>query len=279
MLLDLHCHSTYSDGTLSPKQLIRKAKNLGIKMFSITDHDTINAQKEAIEYSRKLDLKYIPGVEINAEFPTLMDILGYGIDINDDYLNSILDTIYNKRIERNRMMIELLKKEGFNIDIEDLEGASLSTIGRPHIARILLKKGYGTSVSQIIETYLTRGKKCYIERFKFSPKKTIKAIKKSGGLAVLAHPRKLRLSNVQLESLVNELKDYGLDGIECFHYSSDPHYTNFLIDLARKNGLLVTAGSDFHGLNKPFVSLGVYVEDFVIQDTINYFITYYYKKY
>lgn len=279
MLLDLHCHSTYSDGTLSPKQLIKKAKNLGIKMFSITDHDTINAQKEAIEYSRKLNLKYVPGVEINAEFPTLMDILGYGIDINNDYLNFILETIYNKRIERNRIMIELLKKEGFKIDIEDLEGMSLSTIGRPHIARILLKKGYGTSVSQIIESYLTRGKKCYIERFKFSPKKTIKTIKKSGGLAVLAHPRKLRLSNVQLESLVNELKDYGLDGIECFHYSSDPHYTNFLIDLARKNGLLVTAGSDFHGLNKPFVSLGVYVEDFVIQDTINYFITYYYKKY
>ncbi|KLO24493.1 MULTISPECIES: PHP domain-containing protein [unclassified Marinitoga] len=278
MLIDLHCHSTFSDGTLSPKQLIKKASNLGIKIFSITDHDTIEGQKEAIYFAKKTNLKYIPGVEINAEFPTLMDILGYNIDINDDYLNSILKTIYNKRIERNRLMIELLKKEGFRIDIEDLEGVSLYTIGRPHIARILLKKGYGTSVSQIIETYLTRGKKCYIERFKFSPKKTIKAIKKAGGFAVLAHPKKLRLSNIQLESLIIELKDYGLDGIECFHYSSDPHYTNFLIELARKNGLLVTAGSDFHGSNKPFVSLGLYIENFVIQDTINYFVTNYYKK-
>ncbi|WGS64097.1 PHP domain-containing protein [Marinitoga aeolica] len=278
MLLDLHCHSTYSDGTLSPRQLIKKAKNLGIKIFSITDHDTIKGQNEAIEFANELSLKYIPGVEINAEFPTLMDILGYNIDIKNDYLNSILEIIYNKRIERNKLMIELLKKEGFKIDIEDLEGLSLYTIGRPHIARILLKKGYGTSVSQIIETYLTRGKSCYIERFKFSPKKTIRAIKKAGGLAVLAHPKKLRLSNNQLEILVNELKDYGLDGIECFHYSSDPHYTNFLIDLARKNGLLVTAGSDYHGSNKPYVSLGVYVENFVIQDTINYFVTNYYKK-
>lgn len=278
MLLDLHSHSTFSDGTLSPKQLIRKAKNLGIKMFAITDHDTIKGQKEAIEFAKKVDLKYIPGVEINAEFPTLMDILGYNIDIEDEYLNSILEVIYNKRIERNKQMIDLLKNEGFNIDIEDLEGVSLYTIGRPHIARILLKKGYGTSVSQIIESYLTRGKKCYIERFKFSPRKTIKAIKRAGGMAVLAHPRKLRLSNSQLEILVEELKDYGLDGIECFHYSSDPHYTNFLIDLARKNGLLVTAGSDFHGANKPYVSLGVYVENFVIQDTINYFVTNYYNK-
>ncbi|WP_129408761.1 PHP domain-containing protein [Marinitoga lauensis] len=278
MLLDLHCHSTYSDGTLSPRQLIKKAKNLGIKIFSITDHDTIKGQMEAIEFAKELNLKYIPGVEINAEFPTLMDILGYNVDIKNDYLNSVLEIIYNKRIERNRLMIELLKKEGFRIDIEDLEGLSLYTIGRPHIARILLKKGYGTSVSQIIETYLTRGKSCYIERFKFSPRKTIRAIKKAGGLAVLAHPKKLRLSNIQLEILVNELKDYGLDGIECFHYSSDPHYTNFLIDLARKNGLLVTAGSDYHGSNKPYVSLGVYVENFVIQDTINYFVTNYYKK-
>ncbi|GAB6188560.1 PHP domain-containing protein [Marinitoga arctica] len=278
MLLDLHCHSTFSDGTLSPRQIIKKAKNLGIKMLSITDHDTIKSQKEAIEFADKINLKYIPGVEINVEFPTLMDILGYNIDVENEYLNSILETIYHKRIERNKQMIELLKKEGFKIDIEDLEGVSLYTIGRPHIARILLKKGYGASVSQIIESYLTRGKKCYIERFKFSPKKTIKAIKKSGGIAVLAHPKKLRLSNSQLEILVEELKDYGLDGIECFHYSSNPKYTNFLIDLARKNGLLVTAGSDYHGSNKPYVSLGVYVENFVIQDTINYFVTNYYNK-
>ncbi|AEX86387.1 hypothetical protein XO10_09915 [Marinitoga sp. 1135] len=275
MLLDLHCHSTYSDGTCSPKSLIKKAKNLGLKYFSITDHDTINAQPEAIEYSKQLNLNYIPGVEINAEFPTLMDILGYNIDINNDYLLNILNTIFEKRIERNRLMIELLKEEGFNIDIEDLEGVSLHTIGRPHIARMLLKKGYGTSVSQIINTYLTRGKKCYVERFKFSPKKTIKAIKKAGGIAVLAHPRKLRLSKIQVETLLNELKDYGLDGVEAFHYSSDPEYTNFLIDLARKLGLLITAGSDFHGTNKPFVSLGVFVEDFILQDTINYFITKY----
>ncbi|KAF2955752.1 PHP domain-containing protein [Marinitoga sp. 38H-ov] len=277
MLLDLHTHSSYSDGTLSPKQLIKKAKNLGVKLFSIADHDTIKGQFEALEFAKKINLNYIPAVEINAEFPTLMDILGYNIDINNDYLNFFLENIYNKRIERNKLMIELLKKEGFKIDIEDLEGVSLYTIGRPHIARILLKKGYGTSISQIIEDYLTRGKRCYIERFKFSPKKTIKAIKKAGGLAVLAHPKKLRISNNQLESLIKELKDYGLDGIECFHYSSDPHYTNYLIELARKNGLLITAGSDFHGSNKPFVSLGVYVEDFVIQDTINYFVTNYFN--
>jgi hypothetical protein len=277
MLLDLHCHSNYSDGTLSPRQLIKKAKNLGIKLFSIADHDTIKGQFEAINFAKSINLNYIPAVEINAEFPTLMDILGYNIDINNDFLNTFLETIYNKRIERNRLMIELLKKEGFKIDIEDLEGVSLNTIGRPHIARILLNKGYGTSISQIIEDYLTRGKKCYIERFKFSPKKTIKAIKKAGGMAVLAHPKKLRISNNQLESLVKELKDYGLDGIECFHYSSDPHYTNYLIELARKTGLLITAGSDFHGSNKPFVSLGVYVEDFVIQDTINYFVTNYFN--
>ncbi|MCP5465320.1 MAG: PHP domain-containing protein [Thermotogae bacterium] len=261
-VLDMHTHSNHSDGTNSVSQLMKKAKNRSLELYSITDHDGISSQQEAVELSRVHNINYIPGVEINAEFPTLMDILGYGIDINSEELKEKLKFLSEKRIERNIKMIELLREENFNITYEEvLEFAGSETVGRPHIAGLMIQKGYGTTISEIIETYLTRGKKCFLERVKFSPKETIRIIKEAGGTAVLAHPFKLRINNEQLENLIVELKYYGLDGIEAFHYSHSPEFTNYIINLAQKYNMLITAGSDFHGNNKPFVTFGVVLEN------------------
>jgi hypothetical protein len=260
-VFDLHLHSNFSDGTLSVEQLLKKAKNRSLEIVSITDHDTIDSQKDAVKLAKKHNINYIPGVEINVEFPTHMDLLGYGIDITSFELKEFLDFLTYKREARNKKMISLLQKKGFKINYDEvIEFSAGDIIGRPHIAKLLLKKGYGTSISEIINTYLTRGKECFLERFKFSPKDTIKMIKKQGGLAFLAHPFKINLKNYQLEILLEELKFYGLDGIEIFHYTHSPQYINYLLEIAEKKKLMISGGSDFHGLNKPYVTFGVSTE-------------------
>lgn len=274
-VFDLHLHSTYSDGTYTVAQLIRKAKNRSLDVLSITDHDTIKSQKEAISLSKKLNLNYVTGVEINVEFPTHMDILGYGIDINSKEIINFLDYLTKKREQRNRKMVKLLMKKGFNITYEEvIDYANGDIIGRPHIARLMVKKGYGTSVKEIIETYLTRGKECFLERFKFSPKETIEMIKKQGGIAVLAHPYKIGLKDYQINYLIDELQYYGLDGIEIFHYSHSPQFSNFLSELANKKKLLVSGGSDYHGKNKPYVTFGISGENEITKRIVNTFKNY-----
>jgi predicted metal-dependent phosphoesterase TrpH len=261
-LIDLHVHSTHSDGSFSVDSLIKKAKNMGIQLFSITDHDTITSQYEAVELSSELGLNYIPGVEINVVYPQLMDILGYGIDIYDEELIEFLDRIKLFRKLRNKKMVELLEEEGFNISFDELEEKyDSTTIGRPHIARILIQKGYGNSVSQLMNGLLSRDRKCFVERIRYSPKESIEMIKKAGGKAILAHPAKLRIQNTQLEKLLDELKHYGLDGMEVMHYSHSLEYSRYLYELANRKNLLVSYGSDYHGFNKPFVNMSYSINE------------------
>jgi len=261
-LIDLHVHSNHSDGSFSVERLMKKARDMGIELFSITDHDTITSQYEAVELAKKYDMNYITGVEINVVYPQLMDILGYGIDIYDEDLIEFLDRIKIFRKLRNKKMVELLSEEGFNISFDELEEKyDSTTIGRPHIAKILIKKGYGNSVSQLMNGHLSRDRKCFVERIRYSPKESIEMIKKSGGKAFLAHPAKLGIKNIQLEPLLDELIHYGLDGIEIMHYSHTLEYTKYLYDLANKKDLLISYGSDYHGFNKPFVNMSYSVNE------------------
>lgn len=266
-LIDMHVHSNHSDGSFPVERLIRKAKDMGIDMFSITDHDTITSQYEAVELSAELGLNYIPGVEINVVYPQLMDILGYGVDIYDEELIEFLDKIKVFRKWRNKRMVELLADEGYNISFDELEERyDSTTIGRPHIAKILIKKGYGNSVTQLMNGLLSRDRKCFVERIRYSPKESIEMIKKSGGKAILAHPAKLRIKNTQLEKLLDELIHYGLDGIEVMHYSHSFQYTRYLCDLAIRKNLLISYGSDYHGFNKPFVNMSYSINEHVFDD-------------
>lgn len=269
-LIDMHVHSNHSDGSFSVETLIKRAKYMGLQLFSITDHDTVTSQYEAVKLSKELKLNYITGVEINVVYPQLMDILGYGIDIYNEEFIEFLNKIKLFRKLRNKKMVELLAEEGYDLSFDELEEKyDSSTIGRPHIARILIKKGYGSSVTQLMNGLLSRDKKCFVERIRYSPKESIEMIKKSGGKAILAHPAKLRIQNTQLEKLLDELKFYGLDGIEIMHYSHSLEYSKYLYKLALKKNLIISYGSDYHGFNKPFVNMSYSVDENIF-DEIEY---------
>lgn len=265
MLFDLHTHTTASDGTYAPYELYQRANEKGLEVLSITDHDTIDglltlqSQLSALE-SRHSNLEFLPGVEISAEFPKTLHILGYGFDLNDSELSKTLEELQQYRLNRNKLMIEKMNAYGFNITMDELLKISGGeVIGRPHFARLLLNKGYVDSVQEAFDKYLKKGAKFYLDKKRPSPREAIELITNAGGIAVLAHPYQTGLGGEDLESLVFELKKYGIRGIEAFYSKHTPEMVYEYLRLASKYDLLVTAGSDFHGENKPDIPLGIQV--------------------
>ncbi|AEX85772.1 phosphoesterase [Marinitoga sp. 1135] len=270
MLLDLHSHSTYSDGTYKPEDLILLAKEKNLELYSITDHDNIDAQKEAIEFAKKYDVNYITGVEISCKFKNMFDLLGYGIDINNEKLISTLNRIQDYRKNRNNLMIERLKELGFEITLDEVaEEAQGDVIGRPHFARVLLKKGYVKDREEAFDKYLGDGKLAYIPKQKLQPEEAVSLIKQAGGYPVIAHPKYLKLSPSKLIDLIYYLKPFGLWGIEVYYSKHTRKEIEIFKDIALKTGLMITAGSDFHGENKPEIDLGMSVEDEYLKKSID----------
>jgi len=274
MLLDLHTHTTASDGTYTPQELYQKANEKEIEILSITDHDTIDGlltlqSRLPVLDSRFSDLEFLPGVEISAEFPKTLHILGYGFDLNDNKLSKTLKELQEYRLNRNKLMIEKMNAFGFNITMDELlEISGGEVIGRPHFARLLLNKGYVNSIQEAFDKYLKKGAKFYLDKKRLSPREAIELITNAGGIAVMAHPYQTGLEGEDLENLVFELKKYGLRGIEAFYSKHTPEMVHEYLRLADKYELLVTAGSDFHGKNKPDIPLGMqvpfaYLKDFI----------------
>ena len=300
MLLDLHTHTTASDGTYTPQELYQKAKEKGLEVLSITDHDTIDglltlkSQLPSLNYeisftesrspnsdpqttdlrsrisnddsqfstpeSRISDLEFLPGVEISAEFPKTLHILGYGFNLNDSKLSKTLKELQEYRLNRNKLIIEKMNAFGFNITMDELlEISGGKVIGRPHFARLLLNKGYVNSIQEAFDKYLKKGAKFYLDKKRLSPREAIELITNAGGIAVMAHPYQAGLDDNDLEHLVVELKRYGVRGIEAFYSKHTPEMVHKYLKFAEKYELLVTAGSDFHGKNKPDISLGMQV--------------------
>ena len=300
MLLDLHTHTTASDGTYTPQELYQKAKEKGLEVLSITDHDTIDglltlkSQLPGLNYeisftesrspnsdpqttdlrsrisndasqfstpeSRISDLEFIPCVEISAEFPKTLHILGYGFNLDDNKLSKTLKELQEYRLNRNKLMIEKMNAFGFNITMDELlEISGGEVIGRPHFARLLLNKGYVNSIQEAFDKYLKKGAKFYLDKKRLSPREAIELITNAGGIAVMAHPYQAGLDDNDLEHLVVELKRYGVRGIEAFYSKHTPEMVHEYLKFAEKYELLVTAGSDFHGKNKPDISLGMQV--------------------
>lgn len=260
MLLDLHTHSTASDGTLSPEELILEAAHKNLKYLSLTDHDTIEGLSQI---SKVPDgLIFINGVEISAEFPKTLHILGYGFDPKHTELNRTLKELQDFRLNRNKKMIENMKKLGFDITLEELEKeAGGEVIGRPHFANLFAKKGYAKSYQESFDKYLDKGKQLYLNKKRLQPKNAIELILDAKGIPVIAHPYQTKLNDEKLEELVVDLVNYGLMGIEVFYSKHTPDQIRFYKYLADKYGLLITAGSDFHGTTKPDIKLGMDVED------------------
>ncbi|MBN2017378.1 MAG: PHP domain-containing protein [Candidatus Cloacimonetes bacterium] len=259
MKLDLHTHSTASDGTLTPQELVREAHRLKLEYLSLTDHDTIDGLSLISDIPE--GLHFINGVEISAEFPKTLHILGYGFDRNNEGLHQTLKELQDFRLNRNKKMIENMKALGFDITLDELEKeAGGVLIGRPHFANLFARKGYVSSYQEAFDKYLDKGKPLYLNKKRLHPKKAINLILDAGGIPVIAHPYQTKLDDQHLENLVAELNSYGLMGIEVYYSQHTPEQVTFYTHLAIKYGLLTTAGSDYHGSTKPNIHLGMIVD-------------------
>lgn len=245
---------------MSPTEVVRLAVETGLSALALTDHDTIAGVDEAAEEAKRQNLDFVPGIEISAEFqqPGTMHLLGYGIDPKSSTLRDLTKTLLAGRDNRNPKIIDKLRKLNVSITMEEVENeAGGQVVGRPHIAAILMRKGYVTSIKQAFDKYLAPGGLAYFDKERLSPAKAIAMILESDGLPVLAHPIQLRYHNdAELERIVKDLVDLGLGGIEVMHSDHGPELVEKYIALAKRYGLVKTGGSDFHGSNKTRIQLG-----------------------
>ena len=258
--VDLHSHSTASDGTLAPAEVARLAHRRGLSAWALTDHDTVAGIPEAQAEARALGVDFLPGIEISAEYPHpgTMHILGYGIDPASPTLQSLTRQLIQGRDDRNPRIIARLNQLGVPITMEEVEDQAGGTvIGRPHIAAVLMRKGFVSSIKQAFDKYLAPGGLAYFDKERLTPRQALEMIRESGGISVLAHPVQLRTTNDgQLERVIKDLKDLGLRGLEVMHSDHDAALVEKFGKLADHMGLLKTGGSDFHGGNKKDIDLG-----------------------
>jgi hypothetical protein len=263
--IDLHIHSTASDGTLSPAEIISLAMRIGLGAISITDHDSIAGSREALIYGVPDSLGFLTGVEISAE-PTpsypgagSIHILGYDLRVDDPELNRALEKLQDSRRHRNPEIIARLNKLGISIRIEEVEReAAGGQPGRPHIAKLLVKKGVVKTMDDAFDRYLGNGKPAYVDKFRIESSQAIELINAAGGLPVLAHPCLLELETAeQLDELLREMTSMGLKGLEVYYPQHSPEQTRQYSDLARHHDLLMTGGTDFHGDIQPEIQMGV----------------------
>lgn len=264
-LIDLHLHSTGSDGSLSPGQILALANESGIKTISITDHDSIDGIKTILANPLPDTPEIITGVELSCDAPSAyrsadsIHLLGYGFSIYDKQLNNLLDKAQSSRAARNPEIIQKLNQIGFKITMEQVEkrfGAKQT--GRPHIAELMKEMGYVNSFQQAFDKYLGKGRPAYVDKYKISCKDAIETILNAGGVPVLAHPGLLAFPDKKtLASFVGVLKEYGLQGLEIYYTDHDEKMMTYLETLAAQNDLLITGGSDFHGRFNPGVEPGV----------------------
>lgn len=269
-LIDMHTHTNYSDGDYSPTELIELAKKQNIKILGITDHDTLEGIKNVPKNIK--NLKIIPGIELTAKVPKgRMHILGYNIDINNEELNDKMSWLKDKSTNSVISLIEQLKKD-YKIyftheEIKELINAN-HNLGRPDLARLLIKKGYVKTVQEAFDKYLIAAyDKTRKVNKNLKPEECIKLILNSGGIPVLAHPHSLELDNKQLEILIRKMIKQGLKGIEVYHSDHTKEKEEFYLYLANKYKLLISGGSDYHGpITKPDIFLGLGKNNIMIDD-------------
>lgn len=259
--VDLHCHSTASDGTLAPRDVVRLAKESQLSAMALTDHDTIAGVADASDEAKKLGIDFLTGIEISCQHPRpgTMHLLGYGVDPRSEILSGMTEKLIAGRDGRNAQVVAALQQQGVAISTAEVEAvAGGDVLGRPHIAQVLVKKGYVSSIKQAFDKYLAQGGSAYFDKEQLTAAGAIQMIRAAGGVAVLAHPAQLRTENfAQLETAIKQLVDLGLGGIEVIH--SD-HNDTLIVELERFAGkyhLIPTGGSDFHGSRKPNIQLGV----------------------
>lgn len=255
MYINLHSHSKYSDGSLDIKSLINVARDKGISYFSITDHDTINGYRDV--KSEYLDgINFVSGVEISTKNHDYLHVIGYNIDINKVDFEKKLADFRARRISRVKEIISKLNSMGIEIDYSELEISDLSTVGRPHIADVLVKKGYGTNRADVFCKFLIEGKPAYVEPKGPDVFEAVELIKNNGGFVVLAHP-----STIERDFDLEKLIKIGFDGIEAFYPTHTNSKIKRYIEIGKKYNLIITAGTDYHGPNTERELMDLYEYD------------------
>ncbi|NLB18169.1 MAG: PHP domain-containing protein [Syntrophomonadaceae bacterium] len=263
---DLHVHTTASDGIVPPADVVRRGVELKLEGIAITDHDTVDGIISALEYIDKEGVEFdlIPGIELSIDFDLEeVHLLGYFIDYRNPQLLEKLILFRDARTQRAVKMVEKLNQMGLRVDYDRVREIAVGgLIGRPHVAQVLMEKGYVRTIKEAFEKYLGRGRSAYFPRYKLLPRESIKLIKECGGISILAHP-----GHIKDQRLVDEMICLGINGIEVFYPEHSEQQTSYYRELSQAKGLLITGGSDFHGESAERNEMGAvrierrYVED------------------
>ena len=261
--IDLHVHSSFSDGTDTPAELVRSALNAGLSAFALTDHDTTagisEAQAALLDAGASDILRLIPGVEISAAYKDRdIHILGLFIDPDNTALSAALQIARDNRIQRNHKMLQLLCDAGYPMTEAELrQDSDEACIGRMHFANALVARGYAKNTQDVFQRFIGTDCPYYVPRNYITPEDAIALIRGAGGLAILAHPLLYRLERTELEQLVTRLASIGLCGLEAIYTVNSAEDEQYVRTLASHNHLLISGGSDYHGANKPHISIGI----------------------
>jgi len=252
-MIDLHLHSTFSDGTYTPTELVQTAEKRKLSAVSITDHDTAAGTDEAIAASESCGVRVIPGIELSVfDGDTHFHLLGYNFDRNNKRLQDGLKTLQESRNTRNVKIIGKLQDMGIDVSVDELEALSRTgQTGRPHIARLLVNKKIVKTIDQAFDLYLKKGKPAHVGRYIYHVDEAISLLHESNGLSVLAHPIQISSSIDAIEVLLKKLKTKGLDGLETFYPTQKGKFFNKVRRLAARYNLVETGGSDYHGDIRP----------------------------
>ena len=248
-IIDLHTHSTASDGTYSPAELVVYAAARHLRVLALTDHDTIDGLQEAAEEARRQGLIFIPGIEINIAWPTgEFHLLGLGLRRLSPELRRILRFLADSREERNRLMAQRLQEAGIPVTLEEVSAHfNTKMIGRPHFAQYMEEKGFVKQRQLAFDKYFAKGRPCFVERTGAELADAVAAIKSSGGVPVQAHPLSMYVSWGKIDGVMEEIRDKGVMGLEAWHPGVRVAEAERLEELGHRLGMIVTAGSDFHG--------------------------------
>ena len=255
--IDLHTHSLCSDGAQTPADVVRTAKEAGLTAIALSDHDCIDGVQEAMDAGKALGVEVIPAVELSAQSDTELHILGYFIDIHNKKLQDMMAYALQVRDERQEEVCRKLNEQGFDITMDELrEEANGKVLCRAHFAQIMVRKGYAESVKDAFNRYLSVGCYAYSNRQALTGPEAVSLIHEAGGIAVAAHLHLIKMPDEELKEYLKSLIPYGLDGVEGYYTDYTPDMERRYRAMAEELGLVISGGTDYHGANKPHISIG-----------------------
>lgn len=258
-MIDLHIHSTFSDGSCSPEELVEKGVEAGLYAMALTDHDTVAGVPAFLTAAAQRGLRAISGLELSVDVPsTTVHILAYGFDVENVAFNAALERVREGRRRRNAEIISKLSRMGCYVSMAEVLAVAgdEEVVARPHFAQVLVKKGYARSIPDAFRRFLVRGAPAYAERERMKPDEALRIIREAGGVSALAHPGLCAMGVKELHDFVGELTEMGLGGIEVFYPGHGDQQRAQYLEYAAEFGLFATGGTDFHGATRQDIKLG-----------------------